>query len=146
VHFSPEIKCVSHVRKNCAKKRLRQMNTWTPLNFFEYTRLPVTREIDDIRQNFGIFSPRNGPRYSYQIFTTYDPWGRRITQSKFRPWPLTILRYWGKLFGGGGPGSHERSQIHCRRLDSIEFFCPRKRRNAVAVFIVTATTNCTVCH
>ena len=42
---------------------------------FEYTPLPVTREIDDIRQNFGIFFRPSGPRYSYQIFTTHDPWG-----------------------------------------------------------------------
>jgi len=27
-----------------------------PLDLFEFTRFPVTREIDDIRQNFGIFS------------------------------------------------------------------------------------------
>ena len=46
-----------------------------PLNFFEYTPLSGTREIVDIRQNFGIFFRGNGPRYSYQIFTTYAPWG-----------------------------------------------------------------------
>jgi len=72
-------------------------------NFFPMRKIPVTREKIVIRQNFGIFVRENRPRYSYQNFTTYDPWGPHITQSKFRPWPLKLLRNWGKTFWGWGP-------------------------------------------
>ena len=52
-------------------------------NVFQTGEIPVTREKIVIRQNFAIFFWGNEPRYSYQNFTTYDPWGPRITQLKF---------------------------------------------------------------
>jgi len=74
------------------------------LNFFEFTRLPVTREIDDFRQNFGFFFRRNGPSYSYQIFTTYDAWGSPYNAIKISTLTPKNFEKLGKNFlGGGGP-------------------------------------------
>ena len=77
-----------------------------PLDLFWRAKIRVTWEIDDIRQNFGIFLRGNGPRYSCQNFSTYAPSG-----SPYKA--IEILTLTPKNFGKlgetflvvGGPGA-----------------------------------------
>ena len=71
--------------------------------FFPTGEIPVTREKIAFRQNFGIFSGEIGQDTVTKISPRTPLGGSHITQSKFRPWPLTILRNLGKTFLGVGP-------------------------------------------
>jgi len=51
---------------------------------------------------FEFFSGEIG-QGTFTKISPYNPWGPHITQSKFRPCPLPILRNRGKTLGGGGP-------------------------------------------
>ena len=62
----------------------------------------VTREIDDFRQKNGFFFRRNGPRYSYQNFTTYDPWGSPYNAIKISTLTPNNFGKLGKNFFVGG--------------------------------------------
>ena len=77
--------------------------TWAhALNFFTNWLFRLTREKVDFRQNFGIFLRASGPRYSYQIFTTYDPWGSPYDAVKISTLTPKIFEKLGKNFFGGG--------------------------------------------
>ena len=54
-------------------------------NFFLTGEIPVTREIDDIRQNFGIFYGEMGQGTVTKFSSHTTLGGPRITQLKFRP-------------------------------------------------------------
>ena len=74
------------------------------LDIFLRLVLRLTREIDDYRRNFGIFFRGNGPRYSYQIFTTDDPWGSPYSALDILTLTPKNFEKLGKnFFGGGGP-------------------------------------------
>ena len=79
--------------------------TWAhALNFFTNWLFRLTREKVDFRQNFGIFLRASGPRYSHQIFITYDPWGSPYDAIKILTLTPKIFEKLGKnFFGGGGP-------------------------------------------
>jgi len=73
-------------------------------NFFPTGEIPVTREKIVIRQKFGILFWGNGRRYSYQIFTTYDPWGSPYNAIEISTLtPKNFEKLGENFFGGGVP-------------------------------------------
>jgi len=69
----------------------------------------VFREIVDFRQNFGIFSCENVPRYSCQNFIPGGPWGFPFSAlEKLAPSPKIFAKFWENFLGvvhPGGPGA-----------------------------------------
>ena len=60
-------------------------------DIFGFSNFLVTREIVDFRQNFGIFSCENGPRYSCQNFIPNGTWGFPFSAlEKLAPSPKTF--------------------------------------------------------
>jgi len=73
------------------------------LNFLECAEIRVTRQIDDFCQNFGFFLCENGPRYSYQNFTTYTPRGSTYNTIEILTLTPNNFEKLGNLFWGWGP-------------------------------------------
>jgi len=80
----------------------------------------VTREIVDVRRNFGIFSCQNGPRYSCQNFIPEGPWGSPFSAlENLDPSPKIFVKFGENFFGGGPPrgawGQNLRGRPQMRR-------------------------------
>jgi len=72
-------------------------------DIFSLSNFLVTREIVDFRQNFGIFSCENGPRYSCRNSVPDGPWGSPFSALENLDPSLKIFEKIGKNFFGGGP-------------------------------------------
>ena len=78
----------------------------------------VTREIVDLRQNFGIFFRRSRPRYNCRNFITDGPWGSPYSALEKLAPTRKIFEKFGKDFFGGGPprGAWGRNLRGCPQM------------------------------
>jgi len=76
----------------------------------------VTREIDDLHQNFGFFLRGNGPRYSYQNLP-HTPLGSPYNAIEILTLTPNNFDKLGKnFFGGGGPTAKGAEGCVCPKL------------------------------
>ena len=71
-----------------------------PVNFFGWTKFPISRKKIDFPRNFEILFPGSGPRYSYKIFFPDGPWVSPYNErKKLAPTPENLAKMGFKFLG-----------------------------------------------